>query len=491
MNKKNDSLKLNLILNTIFQILTMFAPILTAPYVSRVLGVEQIGKFSYFYSINYYFILLAGLGTATYGIIEIAKNRDDKIKYSNAFWGIEIITIISSLVSIFIWLGMLLIYQQYSKMLSIMILYLVAVLFDISWFYIGIEKVKYSVIVNTFFKITGVILIFVMIKSPGDLNLYILILCGSTLLGNLSMWFFLPIYVSSIKISKKELLYYFRGTLVYFIPTIATSISAVLDKTLIGLITKSDSENGYYEQSTKIITLVRAVCFASLNNVLSARMAYLYKNNGVDDIERKKSFSINIVMILGVSSCFGIIAISNFFVPIFFGDGYDKVIYFMMLMAPLIPLMGISNTIGSLYYNPSGNRKKSAILLLICAAINLVLSSILIVFYWGYGAIIATLISELILLFLYIYYSKRFISFKEIIITGWKKLIAGLTMFFVLFFIKGYFNITLLNLLILIIIGIAVYFFVLLLLFDDFIIQLIKKICSYFKKNKNKENQGE
>ena len=105
----------------------------------------------------------------------------------------------------------------------------------------------------------GVILLFIFIKSPKDLSLYILIMSLTTLLGTMTMWLYLPKFIEKVNIKELKILPHFKQTLIYFVPTIATSIYTVLDKSLIGVITNNASENGYYEQATKIINITKAL----------------------------------------------------------------------------------------------------------------------------------------------------------------------------------------------------------------------------------------
>lgn len=486
---KKTSLKTNLILSMVFQFIITIAPLITAPYISRVLGADSVGIYSYTFSLNYYFMIASGLGTASYGIIEIAKKRDDKISRSRVFWGIEIITIISSLISFFLWLILAFLYKEYTKILLILSMNILATIFDISWFYLGIEKVKYIVIVNLLFKIAGIVSIFLFVKKPEDLWIYILLLAGSTLLGNISMWFFVPKFIVKVKIFKNDIFHHLKETMAYFIPTIAATIYSVLDKTLIGLITNDSFENGYYERGTKIIALIRGVTFTSLNTLLGSRMAYLFKDKKLQEINKNMNFALNYTLFLGLGACFGIIGISYIFVPLFFGNGYDKVIYFLILMAPLIPIMGISNAVGNLYYNPSGNRKISAIILIIGAFINALLD-VLFIFLWkGYGAIIASIIAEILITIFYIIYTRGFLSFKNIFNYSWKKIISASIMLAFIYL----FNLININIYVKlcsdIFCGLMIYIISLILLKDDFILLILKKIMARFKAKKEHDHE--
>lgn len=481
-DKKGTSLKLNFVLNTFLQILNMIAPLLTAPYVSRVLGVEQIGVFSYTYSINYYFVMIAGLGTATYGVIEIAKHRDSVEARSQAFWGIELITIIASISCIVIWVGLSLLYKTYTDILLIMTLYLVAVILDVSWFFLGMERVQYSVLANAMFKIIGIVLTFAFVKKASDIGKYVCILSGTMMLGNASMWFFLPKFITKTKITVTDVWRHACGTMLYFIPTIASSVYMVLDKTLIGAITHSSSQNAYYEQATKIINLVKTITFTSLNTLLGSRMAYLFANNQTLEINSTRDFALEYVLTIGIGAAFGIGGISRIFVPIFFGEEFKLASDFLILMSPLIPIMGVSNLIGNLYYNPSGNRKKSTILLVICCLVNIILNMVLIPRYYGQGAIVASIIAESLITAMYIYYSRQFVTFSILVRLTWKKIIAGIIMLLYLIVVNHLINGTAVALAIQCGGGIVVYIAVLAALQDSSLRMIMENLCKTRKR---------
>lgn len=470
------SLRVNFVLNTFLQILNMIAPFLTAPYISRVLGVDQVGVYSYTYSINYYFVMLAGLGTATYGTIEIAKVRDDVEERSRAFWGIEMITILTSTVCIVAWIAFSICYQAHTVILLTMTMYLVAVVFDVSWFFLGMERVQYSVLVNAFFKIMGIILLFLLVKSPQDLNKYVFILSGTMLAGNASMWLFLPRFVTGAKVTGKTLWKHVRGTMLYFIPTVATSVYMVLDKTLIGAITHDNAQNAYYEQATKVISLVKTVTFTSLNTLLGSRMAYLFAQNQKQEIAEKRDFALEYVLAIGIGAGFGIMGVSRIFVPIFFGKEFTQASAFLILMTPLIPVMGISNLIGNLYYNPSGRRKQSTILLLIGCMVNIALNAVLIPRFYGQGAIVASLIAEVLITAMYVHCSREFVTGSMVFRSAWKKVAAGFVMLLYLVIAERCWGFGLVTLAAQCIGGLAVYLGMLAVLHDPFLQHIRTKL---------------
>ena len=147
----------------------------------------------------------------------------------------------------------------------------------------------------------------------------------TTLLGTMSMWIYLPKFLKKVKIKELKIVHHFKETLIYFIPTIATSIYTVLDKTLIGVITNNEKENGFYEQATKIINMTKALTFTSLNTVLGARISYLFVEEKMDEIRKRIDASINYIFLMGFGIMFGLMGVANRFVPAFFGSGYEEV----------------------------------------------------------------------------------------------------------------------------------------------------------------------
>ena len=483
---KEKSIKKNILLSTLYQVLILIIPFITAPYISRVIGVEGVGIYSYTLSIQTYFSMFAALGTVTYGTREIARVRKDKSKVSKLFWEIELLTIITSFICLILWVILIGLSKNYRIYFLILTLNLFNTMFDISWLYSGLEEFKYTILKNALFKILGVILLFIFIKSPKDLNLYILIMSLTTLLGTMTMWLYLPKFIEKVNFKELKILPHFKQTLIYFVPTIATSVYTVLDKTLIGAITNNASENGYYEQATKIINMTKALTFTSLNMVLGSRISYLFAEKKIDEVKKRINTSLNYILFFGCGMMFGLIGISDNFIPLFFGKGYDKVILLTRLMSPLLIIIGISNCMGSQYYTPAGLKSKSSKFIIVGSIINLVLNLILIPRYWSLGAIIATIIAELTITILYIKNSNDFTSFKMIFKISWKKIISGIIMLILVMTINLLKLSKILKIIIQVPIGFLIYLVVLYIMKDSFIMDTKKYINSLILKRRLK-----
>ncbi len=485
---KSKSIKKNYFYNLLFQCFSLIIPIITTPYLSRILGVSGIGSASYTLSIVSYFILFGGVGVATYGQREIAMNRDNPKEYSKVFWELVIYKSITTIISIIFYLIFIFVNNSYNIIYTILIINIVASIFDISWFFQGLEEYKMITIRNILVKLLFTISIFVFVKKETDLNLYIFLNSCSLIISNGALWLCLPKYIKKIN-KKLNIFAHTKSTIIYFLPQIATQMYTMLDKTMLGIITGSEIENGYYEQAHKLILILLTV-ITSLNTVMEPRMSYLYKNKNHQEIKTRLLKSLRFSCFLAIPMCLGIIAVSNGFVDWFFGSGFEKVKVLLPIFSPIILAIALSNCLGGQCLTPCGKRAKSAIVLWIGAIFNLIINSILIPIYGSIGATIASVLAETIITTLYFVLAKEYIPFKEFMKKIWKYLLSGIIMFIIVLGISNNLEISILNTLIEVSIGMIVYFILLIILKDDFITEVLKGVWHYgqkvfFKRRKN------
>lgn len=428
------SIKRNIIYKLLYEILVIATPFITIPYVSRILGADGIGIYSYSQSCITYFTMFAILGTNIYGVREIARCRSNKKKYSNLFWEIEILTIITSSICLLLWVLIILFSTKYQFYFLALIPVLFSTLFDISWFFTGLERVGYTVILNALCKIIGTVLIFLLIKVKEDLVTYILLNSLTLMLGNLTMWLFLPKFLTKTFFKFVNIWNHFKKSLIYFIPTIAIAIYSVLDKTLIGLITDDSYQNGFYEQATKVIGIANTFSFIALNSVMTARLSYLFSEHKFDEAKSKITISMGMILFLATASMFGIIGIAPKFVPFFFGNGYEPVVILLYLMSPLIVIIGISNCIGCQYYTAIGKTKNASYYMIIGSIVNLVLNLTLIPFFGAKGAVIGSIGAEMVITLLFVHFDEKYLTWMSLLKIGYKKVIAGFIMVLIIRF---------------------------------------------------------
>ena len=298
------SVRKNFIYRTLYEVLVVLTPFITTPYIARVLGSTGVGITSYTHSLIAYFTMFAALGTPQYGIREIARHRDNPEETSKLFWEIELLTVFTSGICLLGWVVLCFFYREYTPYLFALTPLLFSTMVNINWYFTGHEKVLYTVIRNAACKIVGIIVLFTCIKTRQHLFLYILLNSLITMLGNLSMWTYLPKMLVKVDFRTLTFRRHLKETLVYFVPTVATSIYHVLDRTLLGLIIHNYSVNAFYSQAHKLYSIINSLVFTSLNAVMEARISYLFAKGDSREIRRRIHRAIDFTMLAGFACVF-------------------------------------------------------------------------------------------------------------------------------------------------------------------------------------------
>ncbi len=468
------SITVNYIYNLIYQVLTLILPFITTPYLSRVLGATPIGIYSYTYSILSYFLLFGAMGVYLYGQREIAYVSEDKEKRKKIFWEIFTCRLVTMSIAILIYYIFFMRTGEYRIYYRIWALELVATAVDISWFFQGLEEFKKTVIRNVLVRLISVTLIFVLVKAPEDLIKYITIYAVADLLGNLSLWFYLPKYFKGIKIGKIKTFSHLYPIILLFIPQVANQIYNLLDKTMIGKMIADKSEVGYYEQGQKVIRVLLTLV-TSLGIVMIPRMASIFASGDKEKVYEYMKKSFKFVFFLAFPIVFGLMSVSQSFVPWFFGDGYEKVIILINVIAPTIILTGMANVIGTQYLLPTKRQKEYTATITIGLVINFILNYILISLYDSIGASIATVISELVVVIGQLYVIRKDINAKEIISLCYTYLMASVVMIGISLFIKTIMGLGLKTMVVQIVAGALVYVLMLWLLKDEYLKMFFEK----------------
>ena len=461
MSKK--SIAKNYIYNVFYEILAIIIPLITTPYLSRVLGAEKIGIYSYTLSIVTYFILFGSLGVAMYGKREIAFYQNNLEKRSRVFLEILILRFITLSISMTMFYFTFCTNGDYVTYYKILLLEIIANMVDISWYFQGKEKIKKTVMRNVLVKIVSAICIFIYVKTQDDLWKYFFIYVLSTFLGNVSLWLYLPKYINKQKIRDLNIKKHIKPTLMLFIPQIATQIYTVLDKTMIGTIISDKSEVGYYEQAQKMIKLLLTLA-TSLGTVMMPRIAATYAEGNNEKIKNYMKTSFSFILMLTFPLMFGMISISSHFVPIFYGKGYDKVVVLICAISPILILIGLSNVIGTQYLLPTKQQNKYTISVIIGAVVNFVFNFMLIKKLASVGASIATVLAELSVTVTQFILVKDQIRFVDVIKISYKYIVASIIMFIFSIIIGNLIDNNLISIIVQIIISGFIYFGLLILL---------------------------
>ncbi len=478
------SIAKNYIYNLVYQVLLLILPLITTPYISRVLGSENVGIYAYTYSIVTYFILFGSLGVALYGQREIAYAQENKDARTKVFWEICIFRFVTVSIATVIYFFFFMQGREYQIYYQILMLELIAAAFDISWFFQGLEEFKRTVTRNILVRLISVTLVFVLVKTKEDLTKFTLIYSLADLLGNLSLWLYLPKYMKGAKIKNLNVVKHIPQIILLFVPQIANQVYNMLDKTMIGEIITDKSEVGFYEQAQKVIRLSLTIV-SSLGIVMVPRMANTFASGDKEKINRYLKNSFAFVFFLGFPVTFGIVSIAEAFVPEFFGPGYDKVVPLIYIISPIILLMGIANVIGTQYLLPTKKQKEYTISVTMGVIVNFIMNYILIKKYAAIGASIATVVSQLVVDIWQIYYIRKEIRLKTMFSTAPKYLFAGLIMYGVCQATKYIINTGLESIFLQIGVGVSIYMITLFIFRDEYLYTVLDKIIG--KKGKREK----
>lgn len=474
-----SNIKRNYLLNLAYRIFSIVFPLLSAPYISRVIGAEGIGIYSYTTSILVYFLLFAEMGATQYARVEAAKMRDNKYELGKFFSEIQIIRGITTIICLFGWIIYIYIYKEYMIYNFVLSFCILAAFFDISWLYIGLEKFPRMVARNLVVRMISFASVFIFVKSKDDLVIYFLIYALGEFFGNISYWIGLRSIIDCFQKKNLDIRKHVRNIWTYFIPSIATTIYTALDKTMLKFYTNNLAENGYYDQAVKLCNIPLTI-IVSMDAVIGARMAYLIAKSQKEEIEYRLYTSIQFVLLLAFPFVFGLIAIAGQFVPWYLGSTFNEAVVLIQLYVPIILCIGINNCLSEQYLTPSGQRKRTARIVLISAFMNCVLNMIMIPKFGAKGAAIASVISEGYIAISYVVMSRKVFPIRKYIYVGWRYFVSAIIMYVFVHYISKQWEATIVCSILQVLVGAITYFVCLLLLQDKLLIGQIKN----FTKNR-------
>jgi Membrane protein involved in the export of O-antigen and teichoic acid len=449
----------NYLYNASYQVFILIVPLITTPYLARVLGPKGVGINSYTNSIIQYFILFGSIGVNLYGNRQVAFSRDDKEKLTQTFYEIFFMRLTTILIAYFAFEFFLLITNKYKIYYFAQSISILAAAFDISWFFMGVENFAVTVLRNFIVKIITLISIFVFVKNYSDLFVYILILSLSLLLGNLTLFPSLHRYIGKPEWSSMKIWRHFWPSLILFIPQIAIQIYLVLNKTMLGSMV-SVQASGYFDQSDKMIKMVLAIVTAT-GTVMLPHVANAFANGEHGKTRDYLYSSFSFVTSISIPMMFGLIAITPKFVPLFFTNKFISVVPIMMIESIVILLIAWSNAIGTQFLLPTKQTKSYTVSVIIGALVNLVANIPLITLYGAKGAAVATVLSELSVTIYQLIIIHNQIDYKKLFDGTFKYIIAGAIMFVLVSFIDDCLSKSWISIIVEIIVGIIGYMVIL------------------------------
>ena len=395
----SHSIKRNFVYNILLNISSVIFPLITAPYVSRVLEPDGVGLYNFANTYAGYFALVALLGIPTYGVREVAKARDNKEELSKLTSQLMSIAAITTIcISIIYFLTIALIGQLTENyiffLLAGFVIYLAP--FKINWFYQGLEDFAFITKVSVFVKAVCVVCLFLFVREKTDLVIYIILSVFGIVIADMLNYF--KMWRSGIKpkFTLKGLKQHVNPLLVLLASSVAMSIYTVLDTLMLGFIADYD-EVGYYTNAMHISkVLVSAV--TSLSIVVAPRVSYYVKSKNYEKINELSNTSFSFVSFLSVPITIGLICVSPLFLPLFFGIHFVGSVAPMMILSLLVIFIGLNNLTGIQILIGLGHDKLFLYSVLVGTITNFLMNIILIPIWGSVGASIASVVAEFLIL---------------------------------------------------------------------------------------------
>ncbi|WP_158305799.1 flippase [Gallibacterium anatis] len=458
-------------------------PLLTFPYVSRVLSPVGTGKVAFAYSLISYFTILASFGVSNYGIRAVAKVRDNKDKLSKTVQEILCITVVF-MVIVYVLLFLSVIYvpelNAEKKLLFIASFQIVFTIIGLEWLYKGIEQYQYIAIRSIIFKFISFILIFICIKTKNDYMMYAFVLVFATAGSGIINILNLRKIIFIKKYRDYEFIIHMKPMLVFFISTVAVSIYVNFNIVLLGFIS-GDEEVGYYNAAYRIKDLMVSISTA-LGAVLLPRLSYYIENNMLQEFNRVISKTVQFILLFSLPLLIFCILFARPAILLLAGSEYEQSIILLQILSFIILIVGISNLTGIQMLIPLNQEKYFCYSLMFGAIINLLLNLLLIPKYNAIGAAISITITEMSIMCYQLFLLRKYIHimFSEI---NWIKISIAIIVSVSIFFLynkKILSNLTVMNFLASSSLFFISYFSSLIVLKDSFIYTVIKQVIKKF-----------
>jgi len=352
-----SSIKKNYLYNSFITFLNIGFPIITIPYLTRVLGPESFGKINFFLSFVQYFIIFANLGIQTYAVREIAKVRDNREKLDKVFSEIFSLYLVSNIVTSVIYLVFPLFLDKARNefiLFIIMGLMLLLNFMNISWLYVGIENFKYVSLRNAVFKALSLVLIFLFVRISNDYVKYGAIVSFAAF-GPYILDFLLSRKYVKIFITHENVIKHLKATFIFFLSSIFSTLYSGIDIILLGFL-QNDQIVGIFSTAKRIVLLILFV-INSLISVNYVRLSYYLGQGMMNEYENFLQKSINLVYFVAFAIFSVTLGLSKEIIMIFGGEKFSSASIVLSIISLIIIITIMRNILESQFLLPHGKEK--------------------------------------------------------------------------------------------------------------------------------------
>lgn len=405
---KEKSVVVNAIFNMILTVSNFLFPLITFPYISRILQAEGIGKVTFSTSIVGYFTLVASLGIPTYGIRECAKVRENKDELSKLVHELMAINIVMTGISI-LCCGIITIsvdrIAENQILIYINLIGMVLNVIGVNWVYSALEEYEYITKRSIIFKILSIIAIFIFIKDSQDYIIYASILVIANGGSNILNFINLKKHINFKRYDNYTYKKHLQGVIIFFAQSAAITIYTNLDSVMLGFI-KGDFEVGLYSAACKIKYVLLAL-ITSVGKVMLPRLSFYVTNQAENDFYNLILKNIYFVVTLSIPMIIFIVFTAEQCIMFLLGDNFEGAVIALKILTPTLILIGLSTIMGAQILAPRNQEFYALKAVVIGAIVNIITNIALIQRYGVIGVSIGTVLAELAVVIYEVYYLRR------------------------------------------------------------------------------------
>lgn len=405
------SIKFNFIMNFILTVSNFLFPLITFPYVSRVLLPEGTGKVAFALSIVSYFTIFASFGVATYGIRAVAQVRDDKERLSKTMHELLFINIISmTIVYVALAIAILVVpkFAMEKELFWVTSLFILFTIIGIEWLYKGLEKYQYITIRTIIFKIASLFLVFLFVKEKSDYIIFAFIsifaIVGSGVLNLINSRKLINYTLYSEYEFKKHL----KPMFVLFLTSMAIAIYTSLDEGLLGLLS-SPEQVGYYNAAVRVKGILFTL-ITSLGVVLLPRLSYYVENHMETEFHEALAKSTNFIIVIAASVVIFFTLFAKETILILAGENYVASIIPLQIVVWALILSAITNILGIQILLPLKKDKQLLFSVLCAATVDVIANFLLVPKLAAVGTALSVIAAELSVLIVQIIILRQYIK---------------------------------------------------------------------------------
>lgn len=388
---KNNKTRNNLIYSITYKLVITIQPLIIAPYISRVLGTEGLGTYTFSFAIVGYFVMLTMLGVDNFGNRSISQVRDNRKKLSLTFINIYSLQLIAGTISVSTY-AFFIIFYEHNIVFMLQIFLLISSMFDITWFFFGLEQFKLTVLRNIIIKIISLVAILVFVNEEADLWVYVTIMSSGALISQLSLWLFVKNHIDFVKPSVKEVQKIIKPNLTLFIPVVAISLYRQMNKIMLG-IASTMTQVALFESAARINQLPIGLLTA-FSTVMLPKMSNMAIQRSKDEVKKFIGKSMTGVMFFAFAAAFGLAAIAEDFVPLFLGNEFKMSGTLIIYTTPSLIMMAWANVIRTQYLIPYEKDRIYIISILSAAILNIIFNLFALSRWGAVGAAWGVVLSE-------------------------------------------------------------------------------------------------